>query len=120
MQGFDAKKYAGKNISEETVLKLKECFDIFDYDRSGNISAEELVNTIRALGIEHQAQQILGIVQSSSHAEDMDFGAFLEVFGFSGDGNSESSLGQLFEYFDVNKQGAFGPEEFERVAASVG
>ena len=50
----------------------------------------------------------------------MDFAAFLEIFGFSGDGSSEASLGQLFEYFDVNKQGAFGPEEFERVAASVG
>ena len=50
----------------------------------------------------------------------MDFGAFLDIFGFSGEGNSESSLGQLFEYFDFNKNGAFGPEEFERVAASVG
>ena len=97
-------------MKEETVAKLKECFDIFDYDGSGNISAEELVNTIRALGIENQAQQILSIVQSSSHAEDMDFGAFLEVFGFSGDSGSEASLGQLFEYFDINKQGAFGPE----------
>lgn len=96
IQGFDAKKYANKNLSEDTVLKLKECFDIFDYDKSGNISAEELVNTIRALGIESQAQQILGIVQSSSSAEEMDFAAFLEVFGFSGDGTSEASLGQLF------------------------
>lgn len=62
------------------------------------------------MGIENQAQQILSIVQASSHAEDMDFGAFLDIFGFSGDGNSEASLGQLFEYFDINKQGAFGPE----------
>lgn len=79
-----------------------------------------MINTIKALGIENQAQQIIGIVQSSSHAEEMDFGAFLDIFGFSGEGNSESSLGQLFEYFDFNKNGAFGPEEFERVAASVG
>ncbi len=50
----------------------------------------------------------------------MDFGAFLDIFGFSGEGNSESSLGQLFEYFDFNKNGSFGPEEFEKVAASVG
>ena len=50
----------------------------------------------------------------------MDFGIFLEIFGFSGDGNSEASLGQLYEYFDIKKQGAFGPEEFEKVAASVG
>lgn len=65
---FDAKKYASKNLSEDTVHKLKECFDIFDYDGSGNISAEELVNTIRALGIESQAQLILNIVQASSSA----------------------------------------------------
>ena len=50
----------------------------------------------------------------------MDFGGFLEIFGFNGEANSESSLGQLFEYFDINKQGAFGPEEFEKVAQSVG
>lgn len=47
---------------------MKECFDIFDYDGSGNISAEELINTIRALGIEAQAEQIINIVQASSHA----------------------------------------------------
>jgi Ca2+-binding EF-hand superfamily protein len=75
-------------LNEETVLKLKECFDIFDYDGSGNISAEELINTIRALGIESQAQLILNIVQASSHAEEMDFGGFLEIFGFNGDGQS--------------------------------
>jgi hypothetical protein len=39
----------------------------------------------------------------------MDFGAFLDIFGFSGDGNSEASIGQLFEAFDLKKQGFFGP-----------
>jgi centrin-1 len=38
--GFDAKKFTTKNLNEETVLRLKECFDIFDYDGSGNISAD--------------------------------------------------------------------------------
>jgi hypothetical protein len=47
-----------------------------------------LVNTIRALGLEAQAAQIINIVQASSHAEEMNFAAFLEIFGFSGDGNS--------------------------------
>ncbi len=50
----------------------------------------------------------------------MDFAAFLEIFGFSGDGSSEASIGQLFETFDIKRQGAFGPEEFEKVAQSVG
>ena len=50
----------------------------------------------------------------------MDFRVFLDIFGFSGDGSSEASIGQLFEAFDLKKQGIFGPEEFEKVAASVG
>ena len=50
----------------------------------------------------------------------MDFQAFLNIFGFSGDGNSEASVSQLFEAFDLQNHGFFGPEEFEKVAASVG
>lgn len=36
---FDPAQYATKNISADDVMKLKECFDIFDYDKSGNVSA---------------------------------------------------------------------------------
>jgi len=39
-KGFDANKYAKKNLNAETVGKLKEVFDVFDYDGSGNISTE--------------------------------------------------------------------------------
>jgi Ca2+-binding EF-hand superfamily protein len=119
-QGFNPKQYVKGKLTEENVIKLKECFDIFDYDGSGNISGEELINTIKALGIEAQATQIIGIVNASGESENMDFQIFLDIFGFSGDGNSEASIGQLFEAFDINKQGSFGPEEFEKVAASVG
>lgn len=70
------------------MLKIKECFDIFDYDGSGNISPEELVNTIRALGLDEQAKQILNIVNNHTTAEELDFGLFLEIFGFSGDNTS--------------------------------
>ena len=48
---FDPALYATKNISADDVMKLKECFDIFDYDKSGNVSAEELVTAIKALGL---------------------------------------------------------------------
>jgi hypothetical protein len=51
-------------------------------------------------------------VNASSHAAEMDFGIFLDIFGFGGDGNSEASMGQLFETFDIQRQGSFGPVEF--------
>ena len=119
-QGFDPKKYVNKNFKEEDVRKMKDCFDLFDYDHSGNVSPDELINTIRALGLDDQAKQILTIVTNHTQAEEIDFPAFLEIFGFSGDGQSESSLQQLFEVFDEKGTGVFYPEDFERVAASVG
>ena len=119
-KGFDASKYAKKNLDVETVGKLKEVFDVFDYDGSGNVSTEELINTIRALNMEAQAGQILAIVNNAGHSGDIDFAAFLEIFGFGGDSTSEGSLQTIFEAFDTTGSGAFGPEEFEKVAASVG
>lgn len=38
--GFNPSIYATKNLSVDDVNKLKECFDIFDYDKSGNVSGE--------------------------------------------------------------------------------
>jgi Ca2+-binding EF-hand superfamily protein len=117
---FDASKYVKKNLTADTVTKLKEVFDVFDYDGSGNISIEELVNTIKALKLEDQASQILGIVNAAGVTGEFDFGTFLDIFGFSGDTQSETSLQSVFEAFDTTGSGAFGPEEFEKVAASVG
>jgi len=64
--GFDPSVYATKNLSADDVSKLKECFDIFDYDKSGNVSTEELSTAIKALGLEKEAGKILNIVASQS------------------------------------------------------
>jgi len=37
---FDPSKYVKKNLTTDTVTKLKEVFDVFDYDGSGNISVD--------------------------------------------------------------------------------
>ncbi len=108
-KNFDANKYVKKNLDADTVTKLKEVFDVFDYDGSGNVSTEELVNTIRALNLEAQAGQILAIVNSSGHTGDIDFGAFLDIFGFGGDNSSETTLQSVFEAFDTKGTGEFGP-----------
>lgn len=62
---FDPTKYAKKNLTTDTVIKLKEVFDVFDYDGSGNITIEELVNTVKSLNLESQAGQILSIVNNA-------------------------------------------------------
>lgn len=34
----DISKYVKKGLSEENVRRLKECFDIFDVDNSGEVT----------------------------------------------------------------------------------
>ena len=99
---FDAKKFCKQNLNEETVIKLKEVFDVFDYDGSGNISSDELINTIRALGLEDQATQIINIVHNSGFEGEMDFGAFLDIFGFGNDLANEGSILSVFKAFDLD------------------
>ena len=119
IKGFQPEKYANKNMSVDTIVKMKEVFDIFDYDHSGQISIDELINTIKALNMEKEAANILSIVQNSNADEEMDFAIFLEIFGVS-DNQNEASLQSLYEAFDPKGTGCFGPEDFEAVAAQVG
>lgn len=50
-------------------MRIKECFDIFDYDGSGNVSPDELINVIEALGLKEQAAQIINVVTNHTSAE---------------------------------------------------
>ena len=118
-QGFDASKYASKTMSVDTVNKMKEVFDLFDYDHSGQISVEEILNTVTALNMEDQAANIISTVQANTDAEELDFATFLGIFGQSEE-PSETSLQALYEIFDPNGTRSFGPEDFERVCDLVG
>jgi Ca2+-binding EF-hand superfamily protein len=106
-------------MSVETVNKLKEVFDLFDYDHSGQVSIEEIHDVIKTLGLENEARNIISIIQSSTTAEELDFKAFLDIFGQS-ENQTEASLQQLYEVFDPNGTNCFGPEDFEKVCDMVG
>jgi len=93
---FDPSKYVKKNLTADTVTKLKEVFDVFDYDGSGNISIDELVNTVKALNLESQASQVIGIVNAAGVSGEFDFGTFVDIFGFGGDSTNEATLQTVF------------------------
>jgi Ca2+-binding EF-hand superfamily protein len=78
------------------------------------------VNTVRALGLESQAGQIIATIQSSGHTGEIDFHAFLEIFALTSESNAEASLQLVFEEFDKKATGGFDAVDFERVAGSVG
>ncbi len=106
-------------MNAETIGKLKEVFDLFDADHSGQISIPEIVDTIKALDLESDAKNIIHIVQASTTADELDFETFIQIFG-QPETQTEASLHELYEVFDPNGTNCFGPEDFERVCDSVG
>jgi Ca2+-binding EF-hand superfamily protein len=56
-------------MDREAILRLKEVFDLFDYDHSGQVSIEEIQDTIKALGLESEAKNIISIVTASTSAD---------------------------------------------------
>lgn len=106
-------------MNAETISKLKEVFDLFDSDHSGQISIPEIVDTIKALDLESEAKNIIHIVQASTSADELDFETFVQIFGVP-ETQTEASLHELYEVFDPNGTNCFGPEDFERVCESVG
>ena len=97
-EGFDPSKYVRPGLSADDILRIKECFDIFDYDKSGAITYEikypnfyfyspnELKNAIIALGLEKSAEEILELVEDldKDGNNEVEFEEFLQIFGFTG------------------------------------
>ncbi|CAD8073932.1 unnamed protein product [Paramecium sonneborni] len=115
--GFDAQKYVKPGLSKEEVLKIKECFDIFDDDKSGSISPNEMKNAIIALGMEQSAEDIVNMIQDLDQdgSSLIDFEEFLNIFGFSGTIEDEQVLEKLYSEFDSSGQSKVTYEDFKRI-----
>ncbi|CAD8081657.1 unnamed protein product [Paramecium sonneborni] len=115
--GFDPIKYVKPGLSKEDVIKIKECFDIFDDDKSGAISPNELKNAIVALGMEQSIEDIVNMIQDLDQdgSRQVDFEEFLQIFGFQGSLEDEEVLSDLYKQFDSSKEGKITYEDFKRI-----
>merc|ERR1712072_1603254 len=59
LRRFNAGGKKQKELTEEQKQEIKEAFDLFDTDSSGNIDAKELKVAMRALGFEPKNEEIL-------------------------------------------------------------
>ena len=53
-----------KQLTDEQKLEIKEAFDLFDADGSGNIDAGEIKVAMRALGFEPKLGEVEAMVAS--------------------------------------------------------
>ena len=83
------------------------------------VSIQELTSTIKALGLEQEAEKIFNIVTAQVSVEELDFETWLKVFGF-GATDTDDSWGAIYEIFDARGTKCFTTEDFAKACEGVG
>ena len=79
--GFDTKNYEKNGLTEDEVLEIREAFDLFDTDHSGEIDVGELKQALMNLGIDTKnqtLQNMLADIDKNGNAN-IDFDEFIDM-----------------------------------------
>ena len=108
---FDAKKYEKNGLTEDEVLEIKEAFDLFDTDKSGEIDVAELKQALLNLGIDTKNQTLQNMLADIDKNGDatIDFDEFIDMMTAKmSDKDTREDLQKVFELF-------IGDEETDKI-----
>ena len=99
---FDTKNYEKNGLTEDEVLEIKEAFDLFDTDHSGEIDVGELKQALMNLGIDTKnqtLQNMLADIDKNGNAN-IDFDEFIDMMTAKmSDKDTREDLEKVFELF---------------------
>merc|ERR1719439_255007 len=102
--GWDPRPWTRPGLGEEQVMEIKDAFDLFDKDRSGEITVGEMLEAMRSLGYDTEAgeaaEHVKNLDKDGSGA--LEFNEFYELLTarFS-DKTSEVSLANMRAIADM-------------------
>ena len=78
---FDTKNYEKNGLTEDEVLEIREAFDLFDTDKSGEIDVAELKQALLNLGIDTKNQTLQNMLADIDKNGDanIDFDEFINM-----------------------------------------
>src|SRR4051812_42467031 len=78
---WNPKKYEKNGLTEDEVMEIKEAFDLFDNDKSGEIDTEELKQALKNLGIDAKNQTLQNMMQDldKDNSGKIDFDEFIDM-----------------------------------------
>lgn len=108
-------------LSEEQVQKLWEAFKVFDEDKSGAISTEELGQVMRSLGQSPSDTELRDMIKEVDIdlSGSIDFDEFKALM-VSKQGDRNSRLKLAFSVFDENGSGQITADEMRSVMSQFG
>jgi len=110
---FDPKRYERNGLTEDEVMEIKEAFDLFDGDKSGEIDVEELKQALKNLGIDAKNQTLNNMMQDldGDGNDKIDFDEFINMMTAKmSDRDTREDLKKVYTLFLGEDAGA-APEK---------
>lgn len=118
------KKVSPKELTEDQKQEIREAFDLFDTDGSGNIDARELKVAMRALGFEpskEEIQKLIAQIDKDDGSGTINFTEFLAMMTMKmGERDSRDEIVKAFKLFDQDETGKITFRDLKRVATVRG
>src|SRR5579871_5401133 len=99
---WNPKKYEKNGLTEDEVMEIKEAFDLFDGDKSGEIDSEELKQALKNLGIDAKNQTLANMMADldKDGSGKIDFDEFIDMMTAKmSDRDTKEDLQKVFRLF---------------------
>ncbi|GBG62002.1 hypothetical protein CBR_g28479 [Chara braunii] len=114
----------GKKKLQNQLKELTEAFALFDTDRSGTITVEELGNLLQSLGQDLSEEELLDVVKEvdSNQTGSVEFREFVRVVEGGGKRGAalHKELADAFEVYDKSGDGHITHDELQEVLKKAG
>mmetsp|Transcript_56898 Transcript_56898/g.166625 ORF Transcript_56898/g.166625 Transcript_56898/m.166625 type:complete len:172 (+) Transcript_56898:78-593(+) len=124
-QNFQARKYERPGLKQDEIEEIKEAFDLFDTDQSGEIDLKELKAAMQSLGYEIKNDTIftmLAELDKDGNAS-LDFEEFLDLMsGKEGkdEKDTKEEIDKIFRLFDHDGKGVVVIKDVMKVCKELG
>ena len=120
---FNAKSYERPGLPVDEIEEIKEAFDIFDQDGSGEIQVATILEAMKSLGFDTKSPAIYQMIADFDENGNgvIEFEEFLDMMTARiSDKNTKEDLKRVFNLFDTNREGQITVDDLRRVARELG
>ncbi|XP_061341762.1 caltractin [Gastrolobium bilobum] len=120
---YNNKPRGRHHLTQQKKQEIKEAFELFDTDGSGNIDAKELNVAMRALGFEMTEEQINQMIADvdKDGSGSIDYDEFEHMMTAKiGERDTKEELMKAFRIIDQDKNGKISASDIKRIAKELG
>lgn len=112
-------------VIPDDVQSFKAAFEVFDHDKTGEISYVDFPNAVRAIGFNPTNNQVVEVLKAANKGEKdkINFDEFVDMLGKFNEcrkEDAEESLREAFKKFDRDGNGYISPDELLYVVCNSG